>query len=85
MSVLEAITGTLPLKAQPYAKTYAAVLMTLLTTITVLTDAPDWLQIATALVTAPVVFGVPNLDPLAIKQQESVQPPNQPGGDVGLS
>ena len=75
MNVLESLVGTLPAKAQPYAKTYAAAIVTALTVVSSLVDLPTWVTITLAVATAPVVFAVPNLDPLAAKQDESVQPP----------
>jgi hypothetical protein len=74
-TVLESVTGLLPAKAQPYAKTLAATLMAVLTILPVVTEAPDWITVAVAILSAPVVFALPNLDPLAQKQDESVQPP----------
>ncbi|MER7070983.1 hypothetical protein [Terrabacter sp. NPDC000476] len=73
--MLDAIVSTLPAKAQPYAKTYAAVLLTALTVIAAAVDAPKWLTILVAVLTAPLVFAVPNLDPRGRAQDESVQPP----------
>jgi len=74
---LESIVDTLPAKAQPYAKTYAASVMAALTVISAsVPDAPHWLTIVLAILGAPVVFGTPNKDPLAKKQDESVQPPD---------
>lgn len=75
-NVLDSLTGILPAKAQPYAKTLAATLMATLTILPTVTDVPDWLTVVFAVLSAPVVFAVPNLDPLAEKQDESVQPPH---------
>lgn len=75
-TTLESIVGTLPAKVQPYAKTYAAALVTALTVISASLDLPVWVTLALAVANAPVVFAVPNLDPNATKQDESVQPPD---------
>lgn len=75
MNVLNALVGLLPAKAQPYAKTLAATLMATLTILPTVTDLPDWVSVVFAVLSAPVVFAVPNLDPLARKQDESTQPP----------
>lgn len=74
-NVLESIVGTLPAKAQPYAKTYAAAVVASLNAVVLLVDVPDWVHVVIAVATAPVVFAVPNLDPKAAHQDESVQPP----------
>ena len=74
-TILETVVGTLPAKAQPYAKTYAAVLISGLAVLSASLDLPAWVTIALAVANAPVVFAVPNLDPNAEKQDESVQPP----------
>lgn len=79
--MLESIVSTLPAKVQPYAKTYAAALVSALTAIAALTPLPDWVTIVVAVLTAPLVFGTPNLDPKAEKQAESVQPPEASLGD----
>lgn len=73
--MLESIVSTLPASWQPYAKTYAAALVSALTAIAALTPLPEWVTIVVAVLTAPLVFGTPNLDPNAAKQDESVQPP----------
>lgn len=73
---LDSIVSTLPAKAQPYAKTYAASLMAALTVVSAaIPESPHWLTIVLAILGAPVVYSVPNKDPLASKQDESVQPP----------
>jgi hypothetical protein len=93
--VLTSLVSTLPAKWQPYAKTYAAALVTGLAVVASFTPLPDWLAVVLAVLTAPVVFAVPNLDPNARKQSESVQPPprvqdvvdaalNQPIRDEGI-
>jgi hypothetical protein len=64
----------------PYAKTVVAILGAVLTA--VLTQFPDseavqtWGPIVSALLTALTVYAVPNRDPLAEHQDESVQPPS---------
>jgi hypothetical protein len=63
----------------PYAKTVVAILGAVLTA--VLTQFPDneavqqWGPIVSALLTALTVYAVPNKDPEASHQDESVQPP----------
>jgi len=79
-SILDTLVGTLPAKVQPYAKTYAAVIVSGLTVASALLDLPAWVTIALAIANAPVVFAIPNLDPSGEKQDESVQPPE--GGDA---
>lgn len=78
MKVLDGIVSTLPAKAQPYAKTYAAILVAAVTTASALLDLPTWVTVALAIVNAPLVFAVPNLDPRARAQDESTQPPLPP-------
>jgi len=73
--MLNSIVSTLPAAWQPYAKTYAAALVTALTIIVASIDAPKWLTIAVAVLSAPLVFATPNLDPAAEKQDESTMPP----------
>lgn len=75
-NVLESLVGVLPAKAQPYAKTLAATGMAALTILPTVTDVPDWVSVVFAVLSAPVVFAVPNLDPLAEKQDESTMPPD---------
>jgi len=76
MNVLTSVVGWLPVKWQPYAKTITAAVLALLTVLSTTVDGlPTWLTIAAAVLTAPVVFATPNLDPAAQKQDESVQPP----------
>ena len=74
-NVLETLVGILPAKAQPYAKTLAATLMAALTILPTVTPLPDWVSVVFAVLSAPVVFAIPNLDPLAQKQDESTMPP----------
>ena len=63
----------------PYMKTAVAILGAVLTA--VMTQFPDnedvqqWGPIVSALLTALAVYAVPNRDPLAEHQDESVQPP----------
>jgi len=79
MNVLNSVVGWLPVKWQPYAKTIAAAVLALLTVLsTTVHGLPTWVTIAAAVLTAPVVFATPNLDPAAQKQDESVQPPTEP-------
>ena len=76
MNVLNSVVGWLPAKWQPYAKTIAAALLALLTILSTTVDGlPTWLTIAAAVLTAPVVFATPNLDPQAVAQDESTMPP----------
>jgi hypothetical protein len=82
--MLESIVSTLPATWQPYAKTYAAALVSALTAIAALTPLPEWVTIVVAVLTAPLVFGTPNLVPAARKQDESVQPPVQYASDTKL-
>jgi len=80
MNVLNSAVGWLPVKWQPYAKTIAAAVLALLTVLSTTVDGlPTWLTVAAAVLTAPVVFATPNLDPAAQKQDESVQPPEAGG------
>jgi hypothetical protein len=64
----------------PYAKTVVAIAGAVLTA--VLTQFPDseavqqWGPIVSALLTALTVYAVPNRDPQATHQDESVQPPS---------
>lgn len=75
--MLTSLVSLLPVSAQPYAKTLTAALVSALTVLTtVLDDAPSWLPIVLAVLTAPVVFAVPNLDPAAKAQDESTMPPD---------
>src|SRR5690349_5398138 len=78
--MLTSLVSTLPAKWQPYAKTYTAALLSALVTVSALVDLPEWLTVVLAVLTAPLVFAVPNLDPAARKQDESVQPPETYGG-----
>ena len=73
--MLTSIVSTLPASWQPYAKAYAAALLSTLTTLAAVTDVPQWITVAIALLSAPLVFATPNLDPKAEAQDESVQPP----------
>lgn len=67
-------------KIAPYAKAVVAVLGAVL--VTVLAQFPDnetvqtWGPIVASLLTAISVYVVPNRDPLAEHQDESVQPPD---------
>lgn len=69
-------------KIAPYTKTVVAILGAVLTA--VMTQFPDnaavqqWGPIVSALLTALAVYAVPNKDPRAEHQDESVQPPAQP-------
>jgi hypothetical protein len=74
--MLTSIVSTLPASWQPYAKSYAAALLSGLVTLSAVLDSvPQWVTIVVALLSAPAVFATPNLDPNAEKQNESVQPP----------
>ena len=80
MNVLNSVVGWLPVKWQPYAKTIAAAVLALLTVLSTTVDGlPTWLTIAAAVLTAPVVFATPNLDPAAQAQDESTMPPEASG------
>ena len=63
MNVLESLVRLLPAKAQPYAKSLTATLMAVLTVLPTVLDAPDWLTIVFAVLSAPLVYSVPNVDP----------------------
>ena len=73
--MLTSLVSLLPASVQPYAKTVAASILSALTVVASLTPLPEWLTIVIAVLSAPVIFAVPNLDPAARKQRESVQPP----------
>jgi hypothetical protein len=75
MNVLETVVGWLPPKVQPYAKTIAAALSAVLPIASAASGLPLWVTVLAAALSAPVVFAVPNKDPNAEKQAESVQPP----------
>ena len=83
-TVAERIVGFLPASLQPYAKTLVAALLAVGTIVSVANDAPLWVTIAFAALSAPVVFGAPNLDPKAEKQEQSVMPPEAGEGAVDL-
>lgn len=78
-------------KLKPYAKAFAAFLVPFAgqvvaamqdgsqggSTIT----STEWVTaVLTSLVASGAVFGIPNRDPLGVKQDESVQPPQSSGG-----
>ena len=73
--MLTSLVSVLPASWQPYAKTIAAAILSTLTTVSALVDVPQWVTVVIAVLSAPVIFAVPNLDPKAAKQDESVQPP----------
>lgn len=79
------MTGVLP-----YAKAIVGALVAGLGALgTALTDgavsAQEWVAVASAtLVALGVVFGVPNRDPQAAHQDESVQPPEAGAGELGF-
>ena len=73
--MLTSLVSVLPASWQPYAKTIAATILSALTTVSALVDVPEWVTVVIAVLSAPVIFAVPNLDPKAEKQDESVQPP----------
>jgi len=76
VNVLNSIVGWLPARWQPYGKTIAAAILALLTIATTTVQGlPTWVTVVAAMLTAPVVFATPNLDPAAARQDESVQPP----------
>jgi uncharacterized membrane protein YfcA len=66
-------------KIKPYAKAIVAIVGAVLTT--VLVQFPDsellqeWGPIVASLLTAISVYMIPNKDPLALHQDESVMPP----------
>lgn len=66
-------------KLAPYAKTVVAILGSVLTVIMAqYPDSPEvqrWGAIVAALLTSILVYAVPNKDPQAEHQDESVQPP----------
>lgn len=70
-------------KIAPYMKAIVAIVGALVTA--VLTQFPDndtvqqWGPIVSALLTAVSVYAVPNKDPEAAHQDESVQPPSEGG------
>ena len=74
--MLTSIVSTLPESWQPYAKSYAAALLSVLTTLSAVVDVPQWVTVAIALLSAPLVYATPNLDPAAEKQDESTMPPS---------
>ena len=63
----------------PYLKSYAALVGAICTALLGIygpeTEVGHWLTVALAVVTAVSVWAVPNLDPAARHQRESVQPP----------
>lgn len=74
--MLTSLVSLLPASAQPYAKTITAAVVAALTVlVTSLPSAPSWLAILLAVLSAPAVFAVPNLDPKGEAQDESTQPP----------
>jgi len=84
MNVLTSVVGWLPAKWQPYAKTIAAAVLALLTVLSATVDGlPTWVTVVAAVLTAPVVFATPNLDPAAQAQDESTMPPE--ASDPGVS
>lgn len=74
--MLTSLVSLLPSSTQPYAKTLTAALVSILTVLaTTLEAAPAWLPIVLAILSAPAVYAVPNLDPSAVAQDESTMPP----------
>jgi len=82
--MLTSLVSLLPASAQPYAKTIAAAILSTLTTVSALVpNLPQWVTVVVAVLSTPIVFATPNLDPNARKQAESVQPPAAPENFVG--
>lgn len=76
---LDSFVSSLPVGVQPYVKTYvAAILAALTVVIAAIPEAPRWITIVIAVLSAPTVYAMPNKDPNAVKQDESVQPPAAP-------
>ena len=82
-------------KIAPYYKALAGFLVPFLGSLgTALVESSDngsqitgseWVQaLLVGLVAGGAVFSIPNKDPQALHQDESVQPPARGGGDVGL-
>lgn len=66
-------------KIQPHLKAYAALIGAVCTALLGVygpdTQTGHWLTVIVAVVTAVATWAVPNLDPTARHQDESVQPP----------
>ena len=81
--MLTSLVSLLPTGAQPYAKTITAALVSILTVLAVtLEAAPSWLSVVLAVLSAPAVYAVPNLDPTAVAQDESTMPPEASLGEL---
>jgi hypothetical protein len=76
--LLAPLVRLLPLSWQPRAKAVAILVVTALTVASLLTDVPDWVAVVIAVIGPPAVWGVPNLDPTARHQDQSVTPPPAP-------
>ena len=74
-------------KLAPYAKAIVAVVGAVITALVqAFPDSPDvarWCAFASTILTALAVYLVPNKDPEATHQDESVQPPSTPETWVG--
>ena len=72
------MNALLPRAVLPYAKAWVGLIGTVVAAILVAwDDAPRWLTIASAALTAAGVYLTPNTDPAGEHQDESVQPPEQ--------
>lgn len=64
----------------PYLKAYAALVGAIATALlgvyTADTTVGQWLTVIAVVTTAIVTWAIPNLDPTARRQDESVRPPN---------
>lgn len=75
--MLTSLVSLLPVSVQPYAKGITAALLAVLTVLSVtLPAAPDWVTIALAVLSAPAIYAMPNLDPRGEAQDESTMPPD---------
>lgn len=52
----------------PYAKAWAALLFAVLSGIAAVTDLPQWLAVASAVLSVIAVYGVPNAAPAALPE-----------------
>jgi hypothetical protein len=57
------ILSLLPAKARPYAKTVIATLGTILATVSLSVDLPDWVAVVLSVLTALGVYAQPNETP----------------------
>lgn len=61
-NVLESMVRLLPESWQPKAKALAAIVMAALTILPTVTAVPDWFTVVFAVLSAPVVWAVPNIE-----------------------